>query len=58
MFRRSYSALYAVKPLVEEQLRKMEQQHIIEPVKHSEWATPVVVVTKPDGSVRLCGDYK
>ncbi|XP_065190667.1 uncharacterized protein K02A2.6-like [Sycon ciliatum] len=58
VFRRPYSVPYAVKPLVEEQLRKMEQQHIIEPVKHSEWATPVVAVPKPDGSVRLCGDYK
>ena len=36
----------------------MEKEGNIEKVEISDWATPVVPVMKPDGSVRICGDYK
>ena len=31
---------------------------MIEPVRFSEWAAPVVPVVKSDGLIRICGDYK
>ena len=30
----------------------------IEKVRYSDWATPAVPVPKPDGTVRVCGDFK
>ena len=30
----------------------------LENIDYSEWVTPIMAVTKPDGSVRVCGDYK
>ncbi|XP_013404718.1 uncharacterized protein K02A2.6 [Lingula anatina] len=49
---------YALKPAIEAELNRLEQSGIIEKVDHSEWAAPIVVVPKSDGSVRICGDYK
>ncbi|XP_062604323.1 uncharacterized protein K02A2.6-like [Saccostrea cucullata] len=49
---------YALKEKVEAELKKLEERGVIYPVKTSEWAAPIVVVPKPDKSVRLCGDYK
>ena len=30
---------------------------VLEKVNHSEWATPIVVVKKPSGKVRICGNF-
>ncbi len=43
---------------VDEELNRLQKEHVIRPVKHSEWAAPVVPILKTDGSIRLCGDYK
>lgn len=44
------------KPLINK-LLKLENQGIISPVQHSEWAAPLVCIPKRDGSVHICGDY-
>ena len=46
-----------LKGRIEEELERLQQDGIIEPVKFSEWAAPVVPVLKFDGSLRLCGVY-
>jgi hypothetical protein len=49
---------FAVREKVEIEIDRQVALGILEPVKFSEWATPVVPIMKKDGSVRLCGDYK
>ena len=49
---------FALRPAVEEELKRMQEDKIIYPVDYSEWATPLVCIPKADGRVRLCGDYK
>ncbi|XP_033014646.1 uncharacterized protein K02A2.6-like, partial [Lacerta agilis] len=48
----------ALKAKVDEQLDKLIAQGVLEPVDHAKWETPIVTPVKPDGSVRICADYK
>jgi len=48
----------ALKQKIEAELTNLEQKGIIQPVKYSNWAAPVVPILKPDGTLRLCGDYR
>lgn len=43
---------------VKQELLRLEMAGIIKSVKTSEWAAPIVIVDKPNGSVRICGDFK
>ncbi|PAA77815.1 hypothetical protein BOX15_Mlig019617g10 [Macrostomum lignano] len=49
-----------LKPLVVAKLRTMIDAGILEPVPPggSSWASPIVVVRKADGDLRICSDYK
>lgn len=49
---------YALRPRVEAELKRLTDLGVISPVEHCDWATPVVPVSKKDGPVRLCGDFK
>ena len=49
---------FAIKPTVGAKLDQLEKRGVIERVSQSDWATPVVVVRKSGGKVRICGDFK
>ena len=49
---------YAIRPKVEAELDRLQREGIIVRVQFSEWASPIVLVMKPDNSIRICGDYK
>lgn len=49
---------YALKAKVEEELNSLETAGIISKTDTSDWGSPLVVIPKEDGGVRLCVDYK
>ncbi|XP_036334495.1 uncharacterized protein K02A2.6-like [Rhagoletis pomonella] len=42
---------------VEAELDKQVSEGLLDKVDKSEWASPIVVVQKAEGKVRICGDY-
>ena len=51
------SVPFILKEKIEEELDHLVSE-VIEPVKSSKWAAPIVPVVKQDGKIRICGDYK
>ena len=43
---------------IERELDRLQKDGVISRVDWSDWATPIVVVPKPNGTIRLCGDFK
>ena len=57
-FFRARPVAHSLKEKVLQEISRLQELGVITPVKHSEWAAPVVPIVKNDGSIRLCGDYK
>ena len=49
---------YAWCDAVDKELACLEEEGVIEPVKHFKWASPILAIPKSDGTVHICGDYK
>ena len=49
---------YALRDKVDAELSGLEKEGVLKKVESSDWATPIVPVLKPDGTVRICGDFK
>jgi len=48
----------ALKGKVETEIWRLVKSNILLPIDQSEWAIPIVPILKPDGTVRICGDFK
>ena len=49
---------FALEESVKAELKRLEDEGVLKSISFSEWASPVVVVTKPGGGIRICGDFK
>ena len=52
-----YRLPHAYRETVRQELEDMERSGVIEP-SSSEWAAPIVLVKKKDGTLRFCVDYR
>ncbi len=57
-FHKPCPAPYSLRTPIKQDLKCLEESGVREKVTHSDWAAPIVSVPKPDGSVRICGNYK
>jgi transposase InsO family protein len=57
IFRPKRPVPYAALPLVDQELKRLEDSGVLVPVPYSAWAAPIVVVKKANGTIRLCADF-
>ncbi|KAL1259048.1 hypothetical protein QQF64_009625 [Cirrhinus molitorella] len=54
---RPYRVPEACRHAIEKEIQKMLKLGVIEPSR-SPWSSPIVLVPKPDGTLRFCNDYR
>ena len=57
-FCRPCSVPYASKERVSQELDRLVETGVLHKVGYAEWAAPIVLVLKKDGSICICRDYK
>ena len=58
VFWKAHPVPHKLKVGVERELERLQKEGVVEPVRFSDWAAPIVPVVKTDGQVRICGDYR
>lgn len=58
MFFKPRPVPFALKEGIAKELLRLEESGVIEKVEYSDWASPIVPVRKPNGDIRICGDFK
>lgn len=58
VFHKPYAVPFALKKDVEDEIQRLCQENILEPVKFSSWASPIVIVPRKNGKIRICCDFK
>ena len=57
VFMKARQIPFSLKPLVEEEIKQLVSQGVLEPVNSSEYATPIVPILKSNNKIRICGDF-
>jgi len=58
VFCRPRGIAFGLRDKVQDELQRLVDENVLIKVEQSDWATPIVPVLKPNGEVRLCGDFK
>lgn len=58
IFRKARPVPYGLQSAVKQNIQEMVNNGILQKVDSSSWATPIVTPLKPDGRVRICGDFR
>ena len=58
VFQKALPLPFAIRARVEGELNRMVGMNILSPIQTSDWASSIVPVTKPNGDIRICGNFK
>ncbi|XP_055708916.1 uncharacterized protein K02A2.6-like [Phlebotomus papatasi] len=57
VFRPKRPVAFHLMATIDDELQRLQASGIITPTEYSSWAAPIVVARKPNGRIRICGDY-